>query len=116
MDKYDVELLEECKVNPTWWHSFDRILSVASILADEGCFGSGSAAVKNCIYYFEKPWKWNTDIKQLLEDYHDEIVTKELNRCEDKVYAVEWIVEYLQDVVGKSNLETLAYKFAGILL
>lgn len=71
MDKSDGELLKEC-LNHTykpgqdlrfvWYQNRNTCLDVARILNSEGYF----ASTDDVIYFFEKPWKYENDITDLL--------------------------------------------------
>lgn len=77
MDKGDIEYLERCLesiskkiglMNPLlWYNSGDVMLSVARILDDEGCFSKTS----DVIYFFEKPWKWESDMQEIIDDFQE---------------------------------------------
>ncbi len=79
MDGVDIEYLKNCLENTfkvhgianaskIWYTSQDTMLTVARILDDEGCFDRTS----DVIYYFEKPWKWEQDMQELIEENTEE--------------------------------------------
>jgi hypothetical protein len=108
MDRYDYETLKDClshtynKFDPlnmkVWYTSNDTMLSVASILKDEYIFSgdSISASLNNLLYFFEKPWKWENDIRELVIEYELEQVGKDIEHLatEQAEIAINWLDHY----------------------
>ncbi len=54
--------------NKIWYSSGDTMLTVATILDDEGIF----IKTTDVIRFFEKPWKWESDMQELIDEYNEE--------------------------------------------
>ena len=52
------------KARDNWWKDRNLVLSVAEILDELGYFSNR----KDVIYFFEKPWKWASEVKRLIEE------------------------------------------------
>jgi len=50
---------------PRWWESGDTVISVARILNDEGMLTD----VDDAITFFEKPWSYGKEIKEIIKNY-----------------------------------------------
>jgi len=80
MDNNDYELFKNClghtyehykntcQLDMIWYASHDTQLSVARILDGE-CYFTETSDV---IYFFEKPWKFETDMQELVLEYETE--------------------------------------------
>jgi hypothetical protein len=79
IDNNEVETLKECLDNTfkthgilnhskVWYETFDTLLSVATILESETYF----IKTFDVISFFEKPWKWETDMQELIDEYYEE--------------------------------------------
>jgi len=60
----DKEYLKLILNNPNWWKSGDTVLTVASTLNRWGMFTDTSQVID----YFEKPWKFERDMKFIIEE------------------------------------------------
>jgi len=56
----DISLLSK-----KWYNSEDTMISVARILEEEGILNT----VDQAITFFEKPYKWERDIQDLIREY-----------------------------------------------
>ncbi len=77
MSKDDCEYLKHClaktykggtPITDVWYSDGDTTLHVASILDEEGCF----PRTRDVIYFFEKPWKWESGMRDLVNDYEED--------------------------------------------
>ena len=78
MDKNDYKLLKEYLENTSdklgrhssllWYKNHDDVMAVARILAEELYLRE----VKEAISFFEKPWKWESDMQEIIDTYGDE--------------------------------------------
>jgi hypothetical protein len=58
----------------------DDLISLA-IIIDKEC---GFKDTGDVIYFFEKSWKWQSDIDELIKDYEQELLRK--TQCKDCKY------------------------------
>lgn len=76
MQNIEKELLKDClnntfkkhgiaNMDKVWYQTHDTLVSVANILDEEGDFHQTS----DVIQFFEKPWKWEHDMQELINDY-----------------------------------------------
>ena len=79
MEKADIEYLENClkrtmKIvgigGDIWYKSDETMISVATILDDEGCFRRTSDVIR----FFEKPYHCEKEMQELIDDYDEEHV------------------------------------------
>ena len=79
MDKSEIEFLKNCLAHTfggralipppdTWYLSGDTVLTVAEILDGECYFHTTGDVIR----YFEKPWKWETDMQEIVDTYEHE--------------------------------------------
>jgi len=80
MESWEIETLRNCLKNTyevhglanaskIWYENGDTMLSVANILEGQDCF----IRTSDVIHFFEKPWKWEVDMKELLEECYEEV-------------------------------------------
>ncbi len=108
MDRYDYETLKDCLSHTynkydllnlnVWYGSDETVLSVARILNSEYRFSGRDTfnSVDNCIDYFESPWKWETDVRELVVEWELEQVGKDFDRLttEEAELALSWLSEW----------------------
>ena len=79
MDKSDIEYLENCLAHTSkqhslihnsdkiWYANNDTLLAVARILDEDFSFRDTSCVID----YFEKPYKWEYEMKQIVDNYKE---------------------------------------------
>ena len=55
---------DRSNLRDVWYQSYDNCICVANILNAEYRFGDTG----DVIYFFEKPWKWETEMKELANE------------------------------------------------
>lgn len=90
MDKEDYSYLKTLR--PDWWKTQDSLISVASILDYESIFPD----TESVIQFFSKPWRWETEIKELIQEVIEISIMEDFRRLnkEDEEEAVEWLLEF----------------------
>ncbi len=49
---------------PHWWEDHDELIGFANWYWD----GTANTSGQEILYFFEKPWKWNTEYQGYKED------------------------------------------------
>lgn len=104
MDRYDYETLKDCLKRKDWCNSHDNIITVGLILNNECVLDTG----KQALDYFEKPWHWENDMRDLIVDYELEQMSEDLERLSysETELAIGWLSEFDFDSKTIETLET----------
>lgn len=106
MNRNDYETLKDCMKQSAktstplkmWCASFDNVLMVARILKGEYTFTghTNDDTAENIIDYFEKPWHWETDMRDLIVEYELDKVSKDLEylTLDQADEAILWLDEF----------------------
>jgi hypothetical protein len=74
MDRYGYETLKACLKHKEWISSHDTVHTVGTILRDEYVINS----VDQTFDYFEKPWHYETEIRDTVIEWEIDHILKDL--------------------------------------
>ena len=77
MNKEDYEYLKSVSVKDA---NYDQMISISRILDSESVFRE----IDDVINYFEKPYKWASEINELIKEYEQDLLAK--TQCKDCKY------------------------------
>lgn len=103
MDNNDYEILKTCIKNPDWYINNNNVLSVGNVLREERIIDHVSTAFD----YFEAPWHYEPEIKDLIKEYELELVSDgffALPIC-DRELSLEWMFKF--DIISKDAYDLL---------
>ena len=110
MDKYGYETLKDCLRSKGWANSHDTIMTVGYILRDEGTFNNDSDII---FEYFEKPWHFEKEIRDLVVEYELNQICDDINKLSpnEALGALDWLDKFgcdskTIDAIGTDLQET----------
>lgn len=103
MDKNEYETLKLLIKDPNWCVNGDSVLSVGNVLREERIIDHVGTAFD----YFEAPWHYEPEIKDLIKEYELELVSEKffnLPIC-DREPALDWMFTF--NIVSKDAYDLL---------
>ena len=94
MEKHAYETLKNClsRKNGDWVGSHDTIMTVWHILKDGYIF----EGVGDVFEYFDKPWHWENEMRDLVVDYELNQICDDINRLppNEALDALDWLDKF----------------------